>query len=190
MRTPIQTKDDIRVIEELKAGNFKALEQLFEEYYPLLCRFGFRQHPNPPQVEELVADVFIALWERRAQLVIHSSIKAYLFKAVRNQIAQSLRRQQPHFITTEELTQDLLADSPTPEGHLLYKEFSQNVFQAIEALPASCQTIFKLHKLDQLTYREIAEIMEVSMKTVENQMGMALKILSQQVLKEGVVTDE
>lgn len=156
-------------------------EQTFETVYKS-CFNGLHGYANSilqdfEQAEEMVQQVFLKLWERRANTEINISIQAYLYRSVYNESMNFLKHEkvkQAHvsFVkhTTTETTNNHHKDIHT-------KELEANISVALNKLPEQCRTIFQLSRFEELKYKEIAERLQLSIKTVENQMGKALKIM-------------
>jgi RNA polymerase sigma-70 factor (ECF subfamily) len=163
--------------EEIRSGSSESFEALFRAYYVRLCRFAYRLTGSRTIAEEVVQDVFVRLWELRSQLPQVDSINAYLYRAVRNQVINHLKRSN----LMQELESAEFEGSFTahdgPEEELHRNEITAAVREAIELLPPRCRLIFVLHRFDGLRYREIAHTLDISIKTVEVQMGRALKTL-------------
>jgi len=164
------------LIERLRKGDMHAFEQLFKEYYEMLCYFANRFIDNMPVAEEMVADVYTSVWEKRETLLISSSFRAYIYRAVRNRCLNHIKHQRieraymdhirhHHLITDEGM------DSAREE------ELAKEVEEAIESLPERCRQIFKMSRYDDLRYLDIARELHLSPKTVERQMMIALEKL-------------
>ncbi len=168
--------EELVLYRRIKVNDRKALEHLFRRYYSSLCQFALPIVKRPEIAEELVADIFFILWRDRHHLEITHSIKAYLFKSVRNKAIGIYNKRQPVF---EEITEhsNQMTVNHTPESDYLLSELDGRYQSAIETLPQKCKLIFKLHKIEGLKYSEVSEVLDISIKTVENQMTKALKIL-------------
>jgi len=169
--------EDLILVKELASGSHKAYETLFRSYYTDLCRFCSRYVRNPDIAEEIVQEVFIYIWERRADLNITASFKAYLYTAIRNKSINYIKLQLPKDQKKEDITKHEVPDSIDLEGDLKYRELEVKVAAAIDLLPKKCRIIFDLSRNAGHTYKEIAEHLEISVKTVENQMVIALRKL-------------
>ena len=156
--------------------------QAFEEYYQPLCNFAYNFVKDRDEAEDVVQAVFINLWKKRQTIEIKNKLSSYLFSATRNNALMVLRRQQYESKYAEyvqhKASNSSSEDAQDEEEQLLLKE---KISKAIQTLPPKCQQIFKLSKLSGLTYKEIAEDLSISVKTVENQMSKALKILREQL---------
>ncbi len=127
--------------------------------------------------EEVVQEVFINIWERRASLTITTSIKSYLFTAIRNRSFNYLKLQLPKEQKKVDLDGVGFMEEDNREQEMIMEELKEYVHSAIESLPNKCRIIFNLSRNAGMTYKEIAEELDISVKTVENQIGLALKKL-------------
>lgn len=175
---------------DIRAGNEEAFVHLFDAYYRRLCAFatgviGARGvSSSEHEASEVVHDVFVKIWERRERFEIRHSLKAYLYQATRNQAlnyAESKKRREAHERTMEESKKPVRRTARTAEDELRLKELADAIWKAVDRLPERRRTAFVLHRQHDLTYREVAEVMGISKKTVEHQMGSALKALRESV---------
>jgi len=174
---------DEYILEEIGAGKSWALEVLFEKYYTSLCRFAMRFTDNHEDAEELVVDVFVDIWKRHETLAISKSIRVYLYAAVKYKALEHIKNtRHKTFLSIDDYSSEALYENVDPNEVFAAKETQQYYLQAVKSLPAQCQLIFTMHKMDGLKYAEIAEILNISVKTVENQMGKALKHLRSYLL--------
>lgn len=161
----------------IQDGDQSAFESLFREHYGALCGFARRLVGDTAVAEELVQDLFVQLWEKRATLSPEISLRSYLFTATRNSCLNHLKhvavrgRHEDH---VRQQPQGLAAD---PSETVQLAELQARLGLAIEALPDRCGEIFKMSRFEGLKYDEIAERLELSPRTVEVQIGKALRIL-------------
>lgn len=149
----------------------------FNDYYTNLCRFALTFVDSEPIAEEIVQEVFIYLWEKRENIEIKSSIRAYLYMATKNAAlkykkAGTIRRKhEDNYALQKEFTeeQDVFDE----------KELTELLHTAIDKLPEKCKAIFKLKYYEKLSYKEIAEKLNISPKTVDNQVGIAIKKITE-----------
>lgn len=172
----MQNETNAHLLAQLKQGHKGALQAIFEACYPEVCRAIFRLVPDCSTMQDLAQEVFIKFWEKREQIVINSSLTAYLRRMAVNEALMYLRRQR--FFESE----DSLAALPADNHHLaetpaLHHDLQNKLQQAIQALPPRCRLVFQLSRFEEMSYQEIADHTGISVKTVENQMGKALKIL-------------
>ena len=167
-------------IKRIRQNDAAAFEKLFKAYCQPLVDFGRRFVLDKATAESLVQDVFLKIWQNRQTLDPTRNIKSYLFTAVRNAALRHLRdagvKQR-----NEETVRAMHAPVTTPEQELTGKDLDESIQQAIAALPEKCRAIFRMNRFDKLTYAEIAEVQNISVKTVETQMGRALKSLRTQL---------
>jgi RNA polymerase sigma-70 factor (ECF subfamily) len=163
-------------IEKIRDGETDAFEKLFYKYCQPLINFAFRYVQDTPIAENIVQNVFLKIWSSRTKLDSSLNIKTYLFTAVKNQALKHLRhvKVEKSSIVDLQLSVDPVK---TPENAWKEKELIASVQQAIKELPEKCRIIFSMNRFDQLTYAEIANILKLSIKTVETQMGRALQFL-------------
>lgn len=173
---PIDWCMDSAWIERIREGDAKAFERLFYTYAEALIRFARRYVTDVPTAENIVQDVFVSVWEKRSDLDSSKNIKTYLYVAVRNRAFSILRHEEVRRRGADTLRR-VEASVRTPEELLNAKEIAKEVRLAVNALPERCRLVFSMNRYDGLTYREIAEIEGVSVKTVETQMGRAFKFL-------------
>ncbi|MBI2619175.1 MAG: RNA polymerase sigma-70 factor [Ignavibacteriales bacterium] len=162
--------------QQIRLGSHHAFEALFRTYYPRLCRFAFRLTGSRSTAEELVQDIFVRLWKNRTAWTPLGSVRTYLYRAVRNQAINYQKHQNLTGSDDVDL-EKVLSELPGPEEELYEKELQKAVGEAVELLPPRCRAIFLLHRVEGLTYAEIAQVLDLSTKTVETQMGRALKTL-------------
>jgi RNA polymerase sigma-70 factor (ECF subfamily) len=147
-------------------------ERLFRSCYKHLCIYAEQISGDAFHAEDLVSSLFVRLWEKRAQLQIHTAIEPYLMSAVRNSTLNYLK----HVKVAKNV--DLLHPSvvtDTPLSHLLEKELKGQIAVALRTLPPQCRLIFTLHKIDDLSYQEIADRLNISINTVRTQLTRAIK---------------
>jgi RNA polymerase sigma-70 factor (family 1) len=158
-------------------------QQSFKKLYQLLFfrlyQFAYSYVHSKESAEEVVNDVFLSLWQKRKTLDAINNINVYLYVAVKNASLNWLRKNKHVFtVSMDELATDHLHLVPNPELMLITRELQLHIREAIEQLPPRCKIIFKLIKEDGLSYKEVASILEVSVKTVDTQLYLALKKLS------------
>jgi RNA polymerase sigma-70 factor (ECF subfamily) len=163
-------------------GDKGDFESLFQHQYQPLCRFAYSLVESDVLAEEIVSDVFIKIWKNRDQLIIKSSLQSYLITAVRNQSIDYLRKMVRQRTQPEEHCKSLPSNYSNPEESAISDELESQIERAIDSLPRQGRTIFRMSRDQGLKYHEIAEQMQISVKTVETHMGRSLKYL-REVLK-------
>jgi RNA polymerase sigma-70 factor (ECF subfamily) len=158
-------------------------ELLFKQYYPVLCSIARGYVRDRMVIEEIVDDVFVKFWNYRSHIVIHGSVKDYLFKSTRNACVDYLRanqkyQRQTEFIDEQQIVCDTLADlGEDPLDYMITNETGQRIMQAIDELPERYRLTFRLCRIDELSYDEVAEIMSISKNTVKSNLRDAMAIL-------------
>ncbi|MDP2883691.1 MAG: RNA polymerase sigma-70 factor [Ignavibacteria bacterium] len=168
---------DSGLVERIRAGDEVAFELLFRSYYPLLCRFTFRLIRDSSDGEQLVQDVFLNIWQMREGWSPRSTVRSYLYRAAKNQALNYLKHRRLVGSVDELEVQTAEIARASLQEDYERKELMVAVQQAIELLPPRCKLVFALHRQDGLTYSEIADVLDISVKTVETQIGRALKFL-------------
>ena len=154
-------------------------ERLFRDFFPPLMAFARKILGDEDDAREVVHQVFINLWEKRSEIDLSTSLKSYLFTSVHNRSLNAIRDRKK--FSSEEVP-DVAGDwdvSAQIEG----MELEGKIREAIDTLPEKCREIFELNRFEGLKYAEIAGKLNISIKTVENQMSKALKILREQLGK-------
>lgn len=151
-------------------------ESVFKEYYKSLYLYACSILKDETTAEEIVQQVFYKLWEKKEQIEVQQSIKSYLYRAVHNESINYLRHEK-----VVAKYQSHLAYSRPDEDRIndkvALKELQQNIDMALNELPEQCRAIFQLSRYEELNYREIADTLGVSVSTVKNQVGKALRVL-------------
>lgn len=165
--------------KETVPGNEAAFEAVFRQHYGVLCNYAHTFLRDRDEAEEIVQSAFLAFWEKRHSLDVHTSIKAYLFSMVRNASLNTLTRKkmQEKYVQEKMLTIDSTESNPPIESD----ELTKRIAAALQKLPEQCRVIFTMSRFEELKYAEIAAELNLSVKTVENQIGKALKIMREQL---------
>ncbi len=167
-------EDTQYIIKQIREGNLKEFELIFKEFYPQLCLYALRFVKRKDLSEEIVQNLFCQIWENRTDLNIHTSLKAYLYRSTYHNALQILRKDGSHNKYKEYVKHhNIENDSST--NKLEEKEINEIVQETLSSLPQRCGTIFKMSRFEGLKYQEIAEKLSISIKTVEANMGKALK---------------
>ena len=162
------------LLQKIVQGNEESFTEAFDHFYPGLCFYANKFLHDPDEARSLVQQVFVDLWIKRDKLFIEVSTKAYLFTTVRNYALDFLK----HKIVETKYLRDEQMESVTIDRDLIEEaELNAKINSAIEALPEKCREIFLLSRFEELRYSEISKRLEISIKTVEMQMGIALKKL-------------
>lgn len=168
--------DDAALTRRIRQGDARAFRAFFDRYHGLLYRY-LRKRGVPGDVtEDLVQLAFLTIWERRADLDDGQSLRAFLFKIGYNRALNHFR-DTARFVDVDQTDLDGPSAAPGQDHEAALHLMQRTLDEAVAALPERRRLVFELCFLEGLTYREAAEIMDVSIKTVENQMGHALKAI-------------
>ncbi|SHE63435.1 RNA polymerase sigma-70 factor, ECF subfamily [Fodinibius roseus] len=173
--------DDSKWVEALNHGDSSAFEQLFAKYYSRLSRFAYRYVQSETVAESLTQEVFVNVWKQRDQLDPGRNIRSFLYQSVRNEALDYIEHKK---IVRDKLSRlKVTRDTVThPENSSLDKQkFWSLVQEQIENLPPKTRRIYKLSRKDGLTYNEIADVLDISPKTVEYHITKALEMLRQEL---------
>lgn len=155
----------------------QAFEQLFKAHYRGLHAYAHTILRDEDLAEEMVQGMFLKFWEKRELLNIQSSIKAYLYRSVYNDSMNYLKHQKIQTKYQDFIMHNMDTSHEPASAKLELSQLEMKLKEALNELPEHCRTIFQMSRFEELKYREIAAQLGLSIKTVENQMGKALKIL-------------
>ena len=171
----IKMDNSANILEGLKIKDEKSFEVLFKTHYDTLVRFVYKYLNNLEESEEIVQDVFYTLWDKSESISIQSSIKSYLYQTARNKSLNIIKHnkvKQKHVDYIKHSESDYTKDT-----HMELDELQTKINEALDVLPPKCRQVFELSRFEEKKYREIAEELNISIKTVENHMGKALGLL-------------
>lgn len=172
----MHTTEDIAFVDRIRSGDQSALKALYAQHFTSLVRVATHLCDDTAQARDAVQQAFITLWLKRETIQIGISPGAYLRRMVINEALAQKRKTDRRASLQQRLPQAHVTHTDV-EDALAQKEVQEAIRSAIDALPERCGEIFRLSRYSEMTYAEIAEALEISVKTVENQMGKALKIL-------------
>lgn len=168
---------DKALFERVKQGDQRALQILFDMYYTPLCRYAHTMLRDEAAAEDVVQQLFTRLWVKRDEIEVDGALKAYLYSAVRNASYNVFKHQKVRQAHNEHVAAAAANKSSLASEALEATELQQRINAAIESLPPQCRIIFAKSRYESLSYKEIADEMDLSVKTVENQMGKALRLM-------------
>ncbi|MEX0906517.1 MAG: RNA polymerase sigma-70 factor [Balneolaceae bacterium] len=168
---------DIVLLLRIKENDQEALEKLFQRYYYRLCDFVFQYVRRVDLAEEAVSDVFLKIWKNRYKIDISTNFKAYIYRAARNQALNYIQKEQKNWEPLEDMLPVKASGEYHPDEELIFQELEKHIEVLINKLPPRRKLIFKLSRIEGFTYREIADILSISIHTVQNQMVKAVKKL-------------
>lgn len=163
------------IYAKIKNGDQQAFKSFFDAHHQALYYFLTARGISPQEAEDLIQQAFVYIWEKREQIDEHKSLKAYLFQIAYSRML-NLIRDNSKFDDNEQVS-ELRQTSDNPASDIEKEELNTIIEQAVSSMPEKRQHVFRLCFLQEFTYKEAAEFLEVSVKTVENHMGMALKDL-------------
>jgi RNA polymerase sigma-70 factor (ECF subfamily) len=168
-------QEDQMLIQQLKKGNERAFEALFHHYYPYLCQYATQILKNDEAAEEVVQELFVRLWEKRDETTIQGNVKNYLFRAARNNSLNYLKHKaiRDAYVASAKPVSHIEPEDDAAENDELFEALNA----CIEALPEKRREIFRLSRQKGMKYHEIARELNISVKTVETQIGLAIKTL-------------
>lgn len=171
--------DDSDLIKQIQIGDKNAFKELFTKFYSPLCEYA-SHYVSDEDAEELVQELMIFIWEKRNSLFIGVSLKSYLFMAVKyrclNAIKKNLYHERVHSLIYEKIKDQF----ENPDTYFV-NELAENIKIAIEELPENYRETFKLSRFGERTNPQIAEVLDVSVKTVEYRITRSLKILREKL---------
>ena len=168
------------LLERLRQGDESAFDIIFRAWYPALVRSAESIVRSRAIAEEVVQDVMLELWRRRESLARDSSPQAYLFQSTRNRALNHARHERVERRGDPEAI-DLASVGATAPSQLVEEEIEVALRNAVAELPARCREVFELSRTHGLKYAEIAKVLGISVKTVEAQMGKALRTLRERL---------
>ncbi len=165
------------IVGAIRQGNERIFEETFRKYYQSLCNYANSILKEMDEAEEVVQNLFLSIWEKRNDLEINISLKSYLYRAVHNHCLNRIKHLKIREEYQQYATNFYDASYESVSQTVMKNELEQKIEEAIRKLPEQCRLIFRMSRFEELKYHEIAEQLELSPKTVENQIGKALKIL-------------
>lgn len=181
--------DEEKRIRKIRNGNEEAFEELFFEYYSSLCRYAFKILKSQDLACDAVQEVFLKIWRRRASWMIYQSLRVYLYQAVRNKALDLLEKKNREQNLTKRLSDHVLNDLTKKKIYQQKKynkpddtlELVQTIWNVAEDMPERRKTVFTLYRRNGLSYKEIADVMGITRKTVENHMALALQTIREKI---------
>lgn len=153
----------------------EGLEDIFHLHYEGLCRYAFTFLKDQESAEDVAQKLFVKIWERRDDVTIWKDTKAYLYRSVHNSCLNELKRSTR--VTKSPLIDIYHQQGNEADDHMEASELEERIENAVQLLPEKCQEVFRLSRFEELSYKEISERLNISVKTVENHMGKALKTM-------------
>jgi RNA polymerase sigma-70 factor (ECF subfamily) len=174
-------ENDIQLFNRIRAGEKQAFTILFNKYYKDLVVFSFSFTKRLAISEEIVQEVFLKLWEQRNLLIIQTSLKSFLLKSVQNASLDWLRHQRVKSDYANALLEHAEFSDNDTEHYILMSELEGKLMQALDKLPETYAQAFKMSRFEALNYQEIADKLDVSVRTVEVRISKALIFLREEL---------
>ena len=167
----------------LRVSNEAAFEKVFKLYFKSLHAYAFTFTKESETAEEIVQNVFFKIWEKNSHLQMDDSLKSYLYRAVHNESLNYIKHEKVK--SSFQLAYSGYSDFTAADASevIIATELEAAIQKSIDQLPAQCRLIFQMSRYEQLKYQQIATQLNISIKTVENQMGKALKVLRQKLIE-------
>lgn len=159
-----------------------AYKEVFFTYYGSLLRFANTFVNDRQSAEEIVSDVMMKIWVKRKDLPSIANLRVYLYISTKNTALNYLARQKKvEILSIEQLNIDFPSNTLNPEQLMISAEMMRRINKAINDLPPRCKLVFKLVKEDCLPYKEVADVLNISIKTIDNQLAIALRKISEAI---------
>jgi RNA polymerase sigma-70 factor (ECF subfamily) len=173
----IKNLEELFIFNRMVEGDKEAFRFFFDKYYSDLCNLVNIYLHNQVISEEIVQDVYIYFWERKGKIKIESSVKSYLLKASKHKSLNYLRNEKNKLNILEKLSKVTNSSPDIPDNIMDASQIREVIEKSVNSLPERCRQVYVLSKEKNLSYKEIANELGISVKTVENQMVKALKKL-------------
>ena len=171
---------DTELLKIFYEDGSKGLELIFKEYYEMMCMSALRITKERSLAEDIVQEVFYELYRKRETIQIQSLV-GYLKRSVYNRSLNKIKSNKDIF-DSDDLNIELSDNSINSQEGMEFKELEDYLHEVIERLPEKCRLVFVLNRFEELSYKEVAKKMDISVKTVENQMSKALRILRDEMV--------
>ncbi len=168
--------EDNELYLKIREGDERAFQSLFRKYYAILCNYARQILEDKVLAEETVQEMFVKIWEKRQALTIETSVKNYFFRSIRNHCLNQIQHEKIKKQYAGRVL-DLARQELDPEQNFIEVNLIRRIEESIASLPPKRREIFRLSREQGMKYKEIAEALNLSEKTVEAQMGLALKHL-------------
>jgi RNA polymerase sigma-70 factor, ECF subfamily len=166
---------ELSMDERIKNGDISAFEKVFREYYAPLTLFANSMVKDRDTAEEIVQDFFYNYWKNKDQIMIQTSLKSYFFQSIRNKALKHLRHESIKIRYATDVLESASPDDQIYQPDIYeLKELEKRIAAVLEKLPENCRLIFRMNRFEGLKYREIADKLSISVKTVEANMSKAL----------------
>jgi len=172
----LTTEEEKILLQRIKENDSVAFRKLFDAYYKYLTVTAYRYLHEGEKAKDMAQDAFVELWNRRETLSISSGVKAYLRKTVVNKCLNYIKREKRLDFSENSMLPET-PSTPAATDNLEYEDTRKTIQDAIDSLPERCRIIFCMSRFDEKSHKEIAAELNISTKTIENQITRALKTL-------------
>lgn len=160
-----------------------SFEKIFKEYFIVLCSFAYKYLHDSDEAKDIVHQVYMNLWEKRNEIRINQSIRSYLYTSVHNRCLNHIRDNKKFVNDDYPNSRENLSPFIDSTDYLEIEELKTHIYKALHELPEGCRKVFTLSRYDGKKYKEIAQELGISIKTVETQMSKALKHMKTRLIK-------
>lgn len=167
---------DEYILETLQTNDSLAMELMFRKYYAYLCKTVVRVLSDEHTAEDLAQEVFFDVWRKRDDISVNTSLRGYLRRAAMNKTLNFIRDRKIKWDDEDKLAVKA-SEETSAELELEGQDLERSIHEAIDLLPERCRLVFTLSRFEEMTNQQIADELTISVKTVENQMTKALKML-------------
>lgn len=175
------------IVKKIQAGDIKTFQMFFESNYIQFYIYCRKYISDPDDAKDVLQNIFLHVWEKRESLTIHTSLQSYMYRIIHNESLNFIRNRRSLSFSELDIDDSFYVDKCTedkePDAEIMFRELELVTEEAIEKLPDQCRYIFKLSRVDGKKNKEIAEELDLSVRTVETQIYRALKLLKER-LKE------
>lgn len=178
----LDDSDDKPLVSRLKRGDKKAFEEIFRKYREKVYYFAIRYYNIPEDAKNVVQDVFIKLWEERSNIKEELSLNNYIYTITKNHLF-NVQRKKINEKAYRKYIIDHLVQVPNLENELIYADLKEKIDQVIEILPPQRKKVFLMVNVEGLSNREVADIMNLSIRTIEVHKSLALQTIRKALKK-------
>ena len=172
-----RTYTEEQLIACLREGNHAAFTEIYNRYWMMLADMAYQRLRSHAEAEEAVQEVFVSLYMRCEELVLTSSLGAYLKTALKYKVIDIYRLQQRHYQHLDNLIEAHNIVPSVPDEHVEFKELKEKIISAVNKLSDKCRDVFMMSRFEELSHQEIAERMDISVSTVKKHIHKALQTL-------------
>jgi RNA polymerase sigma-70 factor, ECF subfamily len=177
----VLSSDEKNIIDAIKQDDRTVFNTIFLKYHAVLCRISFRVVNDVDVAKDAVQEVFIKLWRNRKELTINSSLEAYLKRAVLNTSLNYIESRKKFISLSDVAAAPHYAAENTVEQQQSSDELSLHIDKAVNNLPIRTKAVFTLIRFEEMSYKEVANSLDISLKAVEKEMMKALKLLREEL---------